>query len=102
MHDNVDPAQRVLHRAGITNVPLHELDVRVQVGRRGVAAMHLWRQVVEHAHLVSFGEKPTGEVRSDETGPAGDQHLFDQISLSFLAHDRFFFLIIRRYPVDDG
>src|SRR5215831_7289804 len=31
------------------------------------------REVVENQDLMSVGDKPLGEVRPDETGPAGDQ-----------------------------
>ena len=40
--------------------------------------MHLWVEVVEHAHLVALGQQPVGEVGADEAGAAGDQDAHDR------------------------
>ena len=47
----------------------------VEAGRGGQVVDVAGRQVVEDHHVVAAGQQSIGHVRSDESCPAGDQHL---------------------------
>ncbi len=67
------PSKRLAQRAGVAHVAAHELGVGGDVAR-AEPAMHLLDEPVVHAHVVARREQRLGDMRSDETGSAGDEH----------------------------
>src|SRR5207248_8841058 len=72
VEDDLDAARRRVHALVAPELALDELDVALDV-REVVAAAG--REVVEDADVVAALEQAADEIRADEPGAAGDQHL---------------------------
>jgi hypothetical protein len=76
MDDDVDPVERAAHGIVVAHVADDQLRVAIEVGGRLTISVHLRVEIVEHANLISVGEKLAGEMGSDEAGTPGDEHAF--------------------------
>jgi len=75
--DDVHSLQRLPDGLGIANIPYLEFDFRVQIGRTcRIGPVHLRVEVVQHAHTISFGKQPVGQMGSDEPRAAGYENRF--------------------------
>ena len=72
MEDSRTAAQCVEQHLLVAHVALHELDPRIQVGRRLSATVDRLFQAVENAHCVAVGEQRVGGVRTDEPRASSD------------------------------
>ena len=42
-------------------------------------------KVIQHDHLVSFGEQTFAQVTADKSGPTGNQYFFSHLCVGFTA-----------------
>ncbi len=67
----------------VANVSDDQVDIGIEIFWRGAArAMNLRRQNIEGTDLVTMFEQFVGQMRTNETGPAGDQNAFAHASPS--------------------
>ncbi|MOA28239.1 hypothetical protein D3C78_1491660 [compost metagenome] len=71
MHHRTATDHRPGHQRGVSHIAFDELDPRVI--QRQVAAL-AGGQVIKDTHRIALGEQGIGEVRTNETGAAGDQN----------------------------
>ena len=75
IHDHVDPADDLVHQAGVADVAVDELESRMAHHVGEVLDARCIRERVERDHLVRrVLEQVPDEVRRDEPGAAGDEH----------------------------
>ena len=76
VEDDVDPGQGRLQRVAVAHVAQHVLGFRVAVvgpaALLGQRAVHLRLQVVEDAHAMAPRQQGIDQMRTDESGAAGD------------------------------
>ncbi len=75
MEDDIDALQYLFQPVWISCVTYHEFDIGGKITRQS-ARMDLRSEVIQNSNVVSRRNQPVSEVRTNETGPSGDQNLF--------------------------
>jgi hypothetical protein len=79
--DHLDAVEGAAEDWRVADVAADQLDVAVQIRRPiAVLAVHLRREQVECPHPVTAREQLVGQMRADESGPAGDENVHDSDS----------------------
>jgi hypothetical protein len=74
--DDIDPIQSVIHDVRRPHVALAKLGAWIEPVRETCArSMRGWQQGVEHPDVMTPRQQPADDVRTDEPGSAGDQHV---------------------------
>src|SRR5205085_2711009 len=75
MKNYVDSFERTIDDLTIAHITLNEFGAWVNVGRRGIFAVHLRHERIENSHTIFALDNGIDQVRADKAGAPGYKHI---------------------------